>query len=321
MDNIISIYKRESLNINYSLVDIIDEALSLVVIKIHKDIKGIDSNIFFFLGLVPSIIMDLYVASASSALNLFSLYLTLFFFLIGCLIELINFTEKWINFNEFKNHYPNFHKIVKRILFVFIFMIIISIVLLGKILWVFLKETIIHKLKDLKLNLDYFSLKNKNNNPKGPNDSGKFFSLNSKKKKEKKEILQNLQHEKIRAQELKEKLLKTQKNGSLLNKKSHGYNVSSSLSKNRNWTNTIEIPKESDFTIENQIKNLDKEFKQYDDQDKKFKTIVVNIQKKKENFYPNESKDMFKEYVELVNILKKNLKSTKKELTKFINKK
>jgi len=80
------------------------------------------------------------------------------------------------------------------------------------------------------------------------------------------------------------------------------------------WTNTIEIPKVSEFTVESQLQNIDYEYEAYHNQEKKLKKIVLDINKNKENFYPKESKSLFKEYVEVVKILKINLKEIKKEL-------
>jgi hypothetical protein len=89
-----------------------------------------------------------------------------------------------------------------------------------------------------------------------------------------------------------------------------------SIKDTRNWTNTIEIPKRSDFTVESQIQNINYEYEAYNNQEKKFKKIVIDIDKNKENFFPKESKSLFKEYVEVVKILKINLKDIKKDLKK-----
>jgi hypothetical protein len=62
--------------------------------------------------------------------------------------------------------------------------------------------------------------------------------------------------------------------------------------------------------------NVKSEFKAYDKQENKFKKIVVDINKEKENFFPNESRFLFNEYVSVIKILKKNLKSVEKVLSK-----
>lgn len=297
-----------------SLIDRIDNGLSSLFIKIKKDMSFSNflffsslaqlrlryTNIFFFLAFFTYMYL--------SDINIIYLYIAFFFFSIASSIELINLIEKWINYNEFEDNYPFIYKIVKIFLFVLLFMDILILIFLGQKIWMLLKVYILNKLKDLKLNLDYLRLKNNNTNKPGPNKPSHFFPLSSNKKEDKK-----------KAHELKQELLEVQKN--FVNKSSNKFNVNSSLSQNRNWTNTIELPETSEFTVENQIKNLDHEFKQYDNQEKTFKTIVVNISKKKEKFYPDESRVLFNEYVKLVNILKKNLKSTKKELRKYKNKK
>jgi hypothetical protein len=49
---------------------------------------------------------------------------------------------------------------------------------------------------------------------------------------------------------------------------------------------------------------------------KKFKKILVDISKNKEKFFPQESKALFKEYVEIVSILRDNVKSIIKNAKK-----
>jgi hypothetical protein len=87
-----------------------------------------------------------------------------------------------------------------------------------------------------------------------------------------------------------------------------------SLGQRKGWKENINIKDNPQFLIKDQIDNVISELKAYDNQEKKFKKIVVDINKEKENFFPNESKSLFNEYVSVIKILKKNLKSLEKNL-------
>jgi molecular chaperone GrpE (heat shock protein) len=64
------------------------------------------------------------------------------------------------------------------------------------------------------------------------------------------------------------------------------------------------------------MKNIEEEYKAYDTQTEKFQEILRNIKENKENFYPPESKHLFKDYIEVIDILKKNLKTMETDITK-----
>jgi hypothetical protein len=166
----------------------------------------------------------------------------------------------------------------------------------------FLNLDIKNKLKDFKLSLDYKWFKNKGNKPNKPKETF-IFDINNKKENKK------------RASSLREKIFDAQNIN--LNK---GYPSTTfkqeSFSERRNITKSINIGDKPKFTISEQIKNVEYEFKAYDNQEKKFKKIVVDINKEKEKFFPNESQSLFNEYVSVIKILKKNLKSVEKTLLK-----
>jgi hypothetical protein len=84
----------------------------------------------------------------------------------------------------------------------------------------------------------------------------------------------------------------------------------------RSWEETTDTGKLPNFSKKEQLKNVQKEFKAYDNQSIKFKKIVVDINKGKEKFFPNESESLFNEYIDVIEILKKNLNSIKEELKK-----
>jgi hypothetical protein len=222
------------------------------------------------------------------------LLFSILFFFMGFFIKLIDWTVKWLNFKLFKIKYPFIHIIIKYLLFIILLFDFFFIVILVQKIWILLKGYIFNKLKDWKFNINY-KLKKGNKSPKTPVD---YFFFLKKKKEEKKE-----------ASVLKEKILKVQENNKInINTKKF------SLSEKRNFKSTIEIPKASEFNLEKQIKNIDSEYKLYDDQEKKFKKIVIDITNNKEKFYPNNSKSLFENYVDVVKILKKDLEETRREL-------
>jgi hypothetical protein len=54
----------------------------------------------------------------------------------------------------------------------------------------------------------------------------------------------------------------------------------------------------------------------YNNKEEKFQNIINNIDNNKEQFFPNESKKLFEEYVDVVKILKNNINSIKENLKK-----
>ena len=237
------------------------------------------------------------------------IYLSSFLFLTGVLIKLIKITNYWVNNNELKKDFPVLHSIIKYTLFVLVVINSLILIIIGQKLLImlisylkklFLNMDIKNKLKDLKLSLDYKWVKNKGNQPK---DGNLIFDFQNKKKNKK------------RASFLREKILDAQKRN--LNKDLPNTTFKQeSFSKRRNWNKSINIEDNPKFTIHEQLNNVKSEFKAYNNQENKFKKIVVDINKEKENFYPNESKLLFNEYVSVIKILKKNLKSVEKVLSK-----
>lgn len=144
--------------------------------------------------------------------------------------------------------------------------------------------------------------------PKGPNNPKPNNLSIIPKNKDKK--LKNLEL-KRRANELKEKLLKSQ-NSNLVTKDSNKL----SFSERKNWKGTVDIGEVPKFSAKDQLENLNYEFQAYNNQEKKFKKIVINIDKGKENFYSDDSRSLFNSYVDVIKILKKNLKIIQKTLKK-----
>lgn len=272
---------------------------NLLTIKYNK-------NIIEYLSIF-TLTYSIYVSIKD--INIFEIYLFGFMFFSSIFIKLIKITKSWINNKKLSKEFPLLHKIIKYVLFVLLtinFIFIISIGLKLLILVInYLKNLILNmninnKLKDLKLSLDYKWIKNKGNKPGKPNSN---ILLNIKSKKENKK----------KVSYLKEKLLNTQKRN--LNNNSPDTVINkTSLGQRRGWKENINIKDNPQFLIKDQIDNVISELKAYDNQEKKFKKIVVDINKEKENFFPNESKSLFNEYVSVIKILKKNLKSLEKNL-------
>jgi hypothetical protein len=76
------------------------------------------------------------------------------------------------------------------------------------------------------------------------------------------------------------------------------------------------IEEKPKLTKSQQLDRIIDEYKAYDTQEKKFKNTIKNIKKNKENFYPEESTDLFKDYIKIIKDLKTNLKSMQKNIKK-----
>ena len=251
-----------------------------------------------------SILYNIYISINNE--NSFEIYLSSFLFLIGILINLIKITKIWVKNNQLREEFPILYNIVKCILLSLLIINLVVLFIIGKKLLVllinylkklFFNTNIMHKLKDLKLSIDYKKVKN--NKPKKPKISI-FSDLRNKKKDKKKAFY------------LKEKIFNIQKRN--LNNSSNTTFNKTSFSKRRGWNQTINLGDNPKFTANEQLNNVRSEFKAYDIQEKKFKKIIIDINKGKENFYPEESKSLFKEYITVVKILKKNLKYVEKNI-------
>lgn len=259
----------------------------------------------------PSIFITLlyYIYVFTISQDIVEIYLFSFLLLIGVLINLIKIINYWVSNNQLKEDFPMFYSIIKYILFVLFIIILLILIIIGQKLLVmgitylkklFLNLDIKKKLKDLKLSLDYKWFKNNGNKPNKPKET-LFIDLNNKKENRKK------------ASFLKEKIFDAQKRN--LNKTFPSTTLKQkSFSEKRNIKKSINIGNKPKFSIDEQIKNIEHEFEAYDNQENKFKKIVVDINKEKEKFFPNESQSLFNEYVSVIKILKKNLKSVKKTL-------
>jgi hypothetical protein len=290
----------------------IDSILSLIVLIINIYTNKINCMIsfsfsFLFLLLYKAGELNMWNIPEGT-LYLIYLNLSILFFSTGFMVILVRFIVKWIYIYDLKINYPLSFNIIKYLLFGLLLLNIIIIIILGQKILMLFKGNIMNKFKDWKLNIDY-EIRKGSKWPKKPEIFNKF---SSKKNKEKRKVAET-------AFNLKEKIFEIQKNKSTISKSDSDFIPKSenlSLSKTRNWTNRIEIPKVTDFTLDSQIKNIEDEYKAYFNQEKKFKKIVIDINNNKENFYPKESESLFNEYIKVIKLLKSNLKDIKKELKK-----
>lgn len=114
---------------------------------------------------------------------------------------------------------------------------------------------------------------------------------------------------------MKEKIINIQKD-KLLKNENVDINSSGSGRLNRKWEHTIVIEENPKLSLKEQQDRVENELKAYYNQKKKFKNIINKIKKGKENFYPDESKFLFKDYIKVINNLNANLKSMKTKLKK-----
>lgn len=267
------------------------------------------SNIKIKTSTFISLFYYVYVFTISQDIT--EVYLSSFFLLTGVLIKLIKTIDYWVNNDQLKKDFPIFHSIMKYILFSLFIIILLILIIIGQKLLtmvityfknLFLNLDLKKKFKDLKLSLDYKWFKNNGNKPNKPEETF-FLNLNNKKKNKKK------------ISSLKEKIFEAQRRNLNRNTSSTTFKQNS-LSEKRNIKKSISIGNKPKFTISDQLKDVEYEFKAYDNQEKKFKKTVVDINKGKEGFYPNESKSLFNEYVSVIKVLKKNLKLVEKTLSK-----
>lgn len=278
----------------------------MLIVKYRLPILKILSKFYNYLYRIKLLSFFTFLFSLAFSINIIfnnenQLFLDLFYFFIlrGIFIALIIITQNWIDKTN-KLEYSLFNSIVKYVLIILLFFIaLILIVLILKFILSFitlLKSSIINKLNDLKLSLNY-RLHKLNNKPQKPEFN--FYSYYKQGKKSKKKALA-----------LKEKLLQIKDNPRRINP--------SSLAEKRNWKGKITIENTSTYSSSDQLKKIEYEFDVYNNQEKNFKNIVVDINKGRENFYSNESKSLFNSYVDVIKILKRNLKEMEKNLKKEI---
>ena len=179
----------------------------------------------------------------------------------------------------------------------FIFCLLNLFILLYKLLIKGLDSTLKEELKAKKTSF-------RSKPPKIPKDLNFSYYSDEKNKK----------NAEKRAQELKEQLLNFQNKGlSTLD----NVDIPQSNGIKRNWNEEpISINRPAKWSVNKQRRELNKTYVFYKDQDLKFKTIIKNIDQGKENFYADESKSLFLQYIDLIKHLKNILLEQKRGLKK-----
>lgn len=247
-------------------------------------------------------------------LHVFYIYISYLLINISIFIQLIKIYRYWINNEYIKKNYPIFYYIFKYILLTVLIINIYNIIILIFKVIIIYNNFLIKKIYELKFNLikkikSYLSSKFKRGiEPNWPNNNDPNDIINMDPNSSKK-----------KASELRKKVLKQQKDNLKRNIKKN--TEERTFKGKRNWNETISKQEVPNFTIESQLDNVKKEFTAYDNQTNKFNNIVNNIDNGKEQFFPDESKPLFEEYVHMIDLLKVNLKNIEANLNKLKKKK
>lgn len=209
----------------------------------------------------------------------------------------------WIYKFSFKNDYPIFYTIIKYGIFtlflIFLFNLFILITYLFAILFDIIKYNVLAKLRVLK---DLVESKYKKNS-KNPNPK-KFPFLH---------FISDLRN-KRKLKNLKKNVTKKQAynyTNNVINRNSK--NTSNNDCIKRNWNNTLNI-KEEFLSKADVLKNIEEKFEFYTDQKERFLQTINNIKEGKENFYSNDSVNLFKEYLKLIDFINAELKTMEQQV-------
>lgn len=278
--------------------------LDNITIYIYTDLKNTNYSLILFSTCI-------FYYSKLILNEFFFFYFFWFSFLISIFIGLIYIISYCIiNFVETRCN------VIKWILYFLLFLNCLCLLFLILIIIFNLLAVFFYKLNYSLVQMKNFhgwikcKLTNKFNSnipPKNPNDI--IYTSESTKKKVHKDI-------KRKAKELKETLLNNQKNNNFqMNFEDN------SLAKKRHYNYNINIEQRKTFSNSDQLDRIQSEYKAYKFQDKKFKKIINDINKGNENFYPQESKILFKDYLDLLKELKINLKIMKRNVENEIKRK
>nr|YP_010259447.1 LAGLIDADG endonuclease [Stachybotrys chlorohalonata]UIX25743.1 LAGLIDADG endonuclease [Stachybotrys chlorohalonata] len=290
----------------------IDYALDQLILYVFKDIQKLNPFVF--------IIFSIFIYYNSISYNYLIDLLCVILLNISAFIMLIRITKFYIFNLKYIDKLDN--KTFNYFLIKYMFFVLI---LLTACLLIILLNKFVNKLTDILINrvVNYIlNIKNFNSgnswnlkklffqdNKQPPKGSRDFFfdSGSTKKKKTHKDITKKALEMKDKVINIQnEKLLNT--NGIIIeNKQFYG---------NRKWDKTIFIEERPQLSIPQQLDRVKIEYEAYDNQEKKFKFTINNINSNKENFYPKESISLFKEYIQIIKGLKINLKSMETNLKK-----
>nr|QDH07257.1 hypothetical protein [Ophiocordyceps sinensis] len=247
--------------------------------------------------------------SKYSSDSLLFIYLYQICFTLAINIWLIIITHDFIKNKVFKKNHFKLYSLIRYLLLAILFIYLTIMV----ILFFYLMNYLIHlswymiwaKIKGLKVWISIKTGFSNNKPPKNPKNTNiPIFTQKEIKKK---------------ASDMKQKLLKLQNdklNNNDLSNVCSEPTATKSISHSRKWEHNIIIEKRQDLSLNDQLDKVQSEIQAYNNQKKKFKQSINNIKKGKEKFYPDESKYLWKDYIEVIKSLNINLKSIKKNLKK-----
>lgn len=288
----------------------VDKAISKIYnyIYVHGAAAKINPLIFIILS-------GIFIFISKYNDSLLFIYLCQMNFIIAVTIKWVIITHNFIENKQFKKNHFKFYCFIRYLLLGILFICLAIMV----IVFCNLMNFIIHLIWSMiwgkikggftRLGNTDFSVK-QNKPPKNPKNTNILFSTQDHKDIKKK------------ASDIKQKLLKLQNdklNTNDINISSSGSaacQATKSISKSRKWEHKIMIEKRQDLSLKYQLDKIQFELEAYKNQKKKFQQSIDNIKKGKENFYPDEAKNLWKDYIEVIKSLNLNLKSMKNNLKK-----
>lgn len=264
-----------------------DNIIVNIAIILHNNLKYIIKANLIILALLLNILPEYIIIFINWELSIFfSLFLL----------------SIWVNNSSIKKNYPNLYIIVKLILLglliisLFSWLILISNII--SLVFGILKFNIITKLQAFKTFLENKFFKN----PQNPSNLPIVDNSSDKKRKEELEVL-------------KKQLFQKQ-----------SYNYENSIAK-RNGTYTrgggISRGFQANLTLKEEIitkaealTDIKDKIDFYTDQKKRFEDTIYDIKNNNHQWYDNNSIHLFKEYLNLIDFLTKELKIMKKQVKK-----
>jgi hypothetical protein len=288
---------------NKTLRNKISFALDGLIFSVYNDTKNLNFWFFLILGYCT----NMYLSYISFVL----LYFSYLCFGIAVFIKLIEITKLLIENSKFKFNNPKLYLIIKFILFVLLIFNIICIIMFSVnlvnhffiLISKFLDKLII-KTKT-KFNNYKTSLKKQPKEPKDPKPELLFAHKSEKNYKEElykhhKGLFEEQKKKGIKYPELKEQEIELSKDSS---------STKEPLRERIKWTENINIETREELSLAKKIEMLKQTYDKFENLAEKFEGIINNINENKEEFFPEESKSLFKEYVEGTVPLKDNLQS------------
>jgi len=276
-----------AVNLGYNL----DFFFDLLILKIYSDLIKNSRSLL-------SIVIILGLLIKNCAYAYFFPYIIALFISIFLLLILVN----WLYCYSIKCKYPHIYSVIKYLIIsVFLLSLITLFVLIYHIisLWIsIVKFSLITKLHAFKGFLED-KLKKNPKDPKKPYITHFFSDLQKKRK----------------LKDLKKKVAKKQSSNYANNViDRNGRKLKNGII--RDWKGIVEVKQEI-FSKGEVIQDINERYEFYKNQKNRFENILLNISQKKENFYPNESASLFREYKNLIDHLLEGLQSMEEEVKKF----